>query len=64
MENEYVSWRLILRKIAGENLSEAEERQLQDWMKVDVRRREYVENAWKDWRGRKYTRFTSVDGSL
>lgn len=49
MENEYVSWRLILRKIAGENLSEAEERQLQDWMKVDVRRREYVENARKDW---------------
>ena len=49
MENEYVSWRLILRKITGENLSEAEERQLQDWMKVDVRRREYVENARKDW---------------
>lgn len=49
MDNGYVSWRLILRKVAGEELSEAEERQLEDWMRVDVRRREYVENAQKEW---------------
>lgn len=49
MENEYISWRLILRKIAGEELSDAEVRQLQKWMEADARHREYVENARKDW---------------
>lgn len=49
MKNEYISWRLILRKIAGEELSDAEERQLGDWMEADVRHREYVENARRDW---------------
>lgn len=47
-EEKYISWNLILRKMAG-RLSPEEEQEFQSWIAEDIRHREYFEKALKSW---------------
>lgn len=47
-EEKYISWNLILRKIAGK-LSPEEEQEFQKWLAEDIRHQEYFEKTRKSW---------------